>query len=572
MLTTYSIFRSIQNLQEPPDRPRHMVTRMADKERRHSHKDTPSCADAFCGKEFKQYAFITIIIVLAVLTIKDVVELVESYVENGKNSEISMVFNDSMRLPNFTFCISKDQAFSHFTINATEAVDEWDRVVDEQLADFDTKDKFLKEQWDWKLVYEAYDLVASLASMERETTAHGAARTFNLFKNSPRLAGKRLTAKKWLGAIAERNVTFREFQQKVGTECLRRSMQRFVRNTYDDDDVIKTNLKITWISAMQMCFQPTWTAENYRDIKDQGNFFSLMMSHNTDKDEAYECMSVDMHGRPASLGRFMEGKGRAKDGFTSELCLGMRHTVSVEVRARYQMLENDDDGTKCRDVEDDQDTEFNCRGRCRMDLIREFCGCTGNTLVHLVKDENELDKYPLCDYTSCDIDVQQGNFTEDECTEKCYRDCLQIRYDIDHESLGRMARPDLTLIELQWGSFEYLNMEQKWEWTVATFIAALGGSIGMWLGLSILSLIQGGSYLFTMCSKRLKKKRAAARIAAGENPENGKKISKKLSIGANPFTSPYGGKVEEEPMPENGKFKGPPPQYHSPNSTSIQVE
>ncbi|KAF8385769.1 del-6 [Pristionchus pacificus] len=564
MLTTYNIFRSIQN-PRPPDhhRRRHTVYDMAaNKEGR-----TPSCADAFCGKDFKQYAFFTIILVLAVLTIKDVAELVKGYMENGKNSEISMVFNDSMLLPNFTFCISKDQAFSHFTINASEPVDEWDRVVDEQLAEFDTKDKFLKEQWDWKLVYEAYDLVASLASMERETTAHGAARTFNLFKNSPRLAGKRLTAKKWLGAIAERNVTFQEFQQKVGTECLRRSMQRFVRNTYDDDDVIKTNLKITWISAMQMCFQPTWTKENYRDIKDQGNFFSLMMSHNTDKDEAYECMSVDLHGRPASLGRFMEGKGRAKDGFTSELCLGMRHTVSVEVRARYQMLENDDDGTKCRDVEDDQDTEFNCRGRCRMDLIREFCGCTGNTLVHLVKDEKELDKYPLCDYTSCDIDVQQGNFTEDECTDKCFRDCLQIRYDIDHESLGRMARPDLTLIELQWGSFEYLNMEQKWEWTVATFIAALGGSIGMWLGLSILSLIQGSSYLFTLCSKRLKKRRAAQRIAAGEQPEGGKKISKKLSIGANPFASPYA--VETSPMPGH---KGPPPQYHSPNSTSIQVE
>lgn len=49
---------------------------------------------------------------------------------------------------------------------------------------------------------------------------------------------------------------------------------------------------------------------------------------------------------------------------------------------------------------------------------------------------------------------------------------------------------DLTMINLNWGSFEYLNMKQEWEWTVATFIAALGGSIGMWLGLSILSLIQ----------------------------------------------------------------------------------
>ncbi|GMT12289.1 hypothetical protein PFISCL1PPCAC_3586 [Pristionchus fissidentatus] len=569
MIPTYSLFRSMQD----QDYSRSTVA-MADDdyERRHRTK-TPSCADAFFGKKFKQYAFFTIIIVLAVLTIKDVVALVQSYLENGKNSEISMVFNDSMHLPNFTFCISKDQAFSHFTINASEPVDEWDRVVDEQLAEMDTHDKFIKDQWDWKLVYEAYDLVATLASMERETTGHGAARTFNLFKNSPRLAGKRLTAKKWLAAIAERNVTFQEFQQKVGSECLRRSMQRFVRNTYDENDVIKTNLKITWVSAMQMCFQPTWTPENHREIKDQGNFFSLMMSHNTDKDEAYECMSVDMHGRAASLGRFMEGKGRAKDGFTSELCLGMRHTVSVEVRARYQMLENDDDGTRCREVTDDADTEFNCRGRCRMNLIREFCGCTGNTLVHLIKDEKELQQYPLCDYVSCDIDVQQGNFTEDECTDKCLRDCLQIRFDIDHESLGKMARPDLTLIELQWGSFEYLNMEQKWEWTVATWIAALGGSIGMWLGLSILSLIQGSSYLFALCSKKFKQKRAEKKITVsdGAPADMKKQARKKSSIAANPFASPYGG-VETSPMPGEKKHSGPPPQYHSPNSTSIQVE
>ena len=46
------------------------------------------------------------------------------------------------------------------------------------------------------------------------------------------------------------------------------------------------------------------------------------------------------------------------------------------------------------------------------------------------------------------------------------------------------------MINLGWGSFEYLTMEQEWKYTVTGFIAALGGSIGMWLGLSILSLIQ----------------------------------------------------------------------------------
>ena len=45
----------------------------------------------------------------------------------------------------------------------------------------------------------------------------------------------------------------------------------------------------------------------------------MMLSHNTEKDESYECMTVDFHGRPSSLNRFMEGKGKAKDGVNSEV-------------------------------------------------------------------------------------------------------------------------------------------------------------------------------------------------------------------------------------------------------------
>lgn len=46
------------------------------------------------------------------------------------------------------------------------------------------------------------------------------------------------------------------------------------------------------------------------------------------------------------------------------------------------------------------------------------------------------------------------------------------------------------MVTIIWGSFEYLKLEQQYIWNVTTFIAALGGSIGMWLGLSVLSLIQ----------------------------------------------------------------------------------
>lgn len=201
--------------------------------------------------------------------------------------------------------------------------------------------------------------------------------------------------------------------------------------------------------------------------------------------------------------------------------MGMMHETTVEVKASYDLLPNDDEGTACRDQEDGQESEFDCHARCRMEFIASLCNCTAPTLSYLV-DEATLKMRPMCDYTTCKIkfvknfqirifinrifSVQTANYSNEECTRKCYRDCNQIRYEIDHERKGKSVRPgkktrktfmqmnlsilDLTTIYLNWGSFEYLTLKQDWVWTVSSFIAALGGSIGMWLGLSILSLIQ----------------------------------------------------------------------------------
>lgn len=56
---------------------------------------------------------------------------------------------------------------------------------------------------------------------------------------------------------------------QAGTEALRRSLQRFQRVTYDDDDVIKTSLRVSWISMQELCFQPIWDKSNFKEISDQ---------------------------------------------------------------------------------------------------------------------------------------------------------------------------------------------------------------------------------------------------------------------------------------------------------------
>jgi hypothetical protein len=54
-----------------------------------------------------------------------------------------------------------------------------------------------------------------------------------------------------------------------------------------------------------------------------------------------------------------------------EICPGTVSDLIAEIRATYEMLENDDGGTACMDFEDDKDSsEFNCRSRCRMEFIR----------------------------------------------------------------------------------------------------------------------------------------------------------------------------------------------------------
>ncbi|KAK5970540.1 hypothetical protein GCK32_013736 [Trichostrongylus colubriformis] len=218
-----------------------------------------------------------------------------------------------------------------------------------------------------------------------------------------------------------------------------------------------------------------------------------------------------------------------------------------------------------------------------------MCNCTALSLSYLAKDD--LDDYPLCDYTKCEVDVQKGNYSDAECTKTCYRDCRQIRYEIDHEVQGKMVRPDLTLINLNWGSFEYLTMEQQWKYSITAFIAALGGSIGMWLGLSILSLIQGGTYLYSYFTRKVVKEKLLKKISQQQQRRRESRAShfhnaplfasgsldghsKKISIGANPFENPFVAPSRSPSRTPSFELDdvSPPGYSRSPNPTKIQVD
>jgi hypothetical protein len=180
-----------------------------------------SWRELLVGQKWRRYAFWFIILFLAILTIRDVTELVTEYMDDPKQADMNIVFNQSMTMPNITWCISKKQAWSHFNLSGADDP-EWDEAVEEGLNNHTSRESFLTRIWDYRMVVEAYDVIATLNSMERETTPHGAARTIMLYGKSPRFKNKRKLVKKWLDAVDERNVTFAEFTNKVGFEALRR--------------------------------------------------------------------------------------------------------------------------------------------------------------------------------------------------------------------------------------------------------------------------------------------------------------------------------------------------------------
>uniref|UniRef100_A0A914DS04 Uncharacterized protein n=1 Tax=Acrobeloides nanus TaxID=290746 RepID=A0A914DS04_9BILA len=432
-----------------------------------SGMDMPQATNKYFWKELlfghriRRWVFWSVVAFLSALTLKDVYDLVAEYNEDPKQADMKIVFNKSIAMPNITFCMSRAQAWSHFHINGSEAVEEWDESIKDKLAALPDKNTFLNTKWDFRMTLEAYEVISTLTSIERETSTGGLIRSINRFRVKKSLATKRRLIKFWISEIKRRGVSFEELIQKVGKETLDNSIRKFERIANDTEKMI-TNLRISWLSTTQLCFQPWFNHKSFKPIEDQGSFFTMIAEHSVNKLEGMQvdCMSVDFHGRPSSLSRFMESEGRIRDGYNDELCLGMMHEVKVEIRARYQMLENNDDGTACRNNEGSINSEFNCRSRCRMELLREVCRCTALSLSYLV-NERELDKYPLCDYETCFATLNGANFSETNCSKNCFPDCNQIRYDVDHKVKGRSAKSELTTVNLNWGSFEYWEVKHK---------------------------------------------------------------------------------------------------------------
>uniref|UniRef100_A0A915D0D2 Uncharacterized protein n=1 Tax=Ditylenchus dipsaci TaxID=166011 RepID=A0A915D0D2_9BILA len=154
----------------------------------------------------------------------------------------------------------------------------------------------------------------------------------------------------------------------------------------------------------------------------------------------------------------MEGKGRIRDGVANELCMSQRHEVEVEVAAQYVTLASEEPPNACKCYEPGDESEFDCKSRCRMDMLKEMKNW----------------KNPLCSYEKCVINLDNFTFTDQECSKKCLPDCVQTRYNLITTNKGNSSRPDITLITLFWSSFEYLQLQQDFDFIqLLIFISAM---------------------------------------------------------------------------------------------------
>ncbi|VDN42668.1 unnamed protein product [Gongylonema pulchrum] len=144
------------------------------------------------GGKLTKYLFWLLIAFLAGLTIRDVIQLCAQFADDPKQTEFKMIFNESMVMPNLTICISKEQAYSHFNLrNLSSNATAWDLIVQENLANMTDRESFLNNTWDSRIAIEAYEVIAALSSMERETTAHGLVHAISSFRTNPAFQEKR---------------------------------------------------------------------------------------------------------------------------------------------------------------------------------------------------------------------------------------------------------------------------------------------------------------------------------------------------------------------------------------------
>nr|CAD2122414.1 unnamed protein product [Meloidogyne enterolobii] len=115
-----------------------------------------NCCGGLCkDNKFRQLTFYILLLFLFGLTIIDVRKLIICYFTDNKEIDMKMNFNASMTMPNITFCMSKNNAWSHFNQTGLTSQDLYN-ATEEGLSKMPDSATFLNNDWDYKMVMDAY--------------------------------------------------------------------------------------------------------------------------------------------------------------------------------------------------------------------------------------------------------------------------------------------------------------------------------------------------------------------------------------------------------------------------------
>ncbi|KAI6187398.1 Del-6 [Aphelenchoides besseyi] len=244
-------------------------------------------------------------------------------------------------------------------------------------------------------------------------------------------------------------------------------------------------------------------------LQPKDNFFHMKIGHDPRKVDSQQHLIIDLNGRDANMAEFRDSGGHTTEGVNNGIKAGTISDLLVEIRTVYELLENEEEGTACVSIDDDEDEDespnqteftpvFECQGRCRADLIREY---------------KDMDIYPVCDYATCNIGNNSKTMNEKRCVAKCRHGCYK------YESF-------------------------------VSFVSELGGTLGIWLGLSVLTLLQGSVFVTEKLTEKVKDRRKKSHMPAGERKLGDE--DRKSSFSQNPFGD---GNLSENPF---GDFSSGP--------------
>lgn len=193
-----------------------------------------------------------------------------------------------------------------------------------------------------------------------------------------------------------------------------------------------------------------------------------------------------------------------------EMLLEKNTITGVYVTPKVNIFVNTDE----RPCDPNTDTGYSQK-LCHSDCIQKtgYAQCKGCFMMDFfIGDMNDGPKYPLCNalksppiITECRFALING---AKECSKKCPNSCKQKMLDISlftsKQFVGTTSADlsgDKTVIQIyyQVANFGIQTFEEVLTYSFETMVSNVGGQLGLWIGASIMTLVQLVIFCVRMC-------------------------------------------------------------------------